>query len=399
MTLDLTEIAPQIAEMIAKIKSSNQEQQEHLKCAQDKLSDTGINIEKLKRKIINAKTPSWSPAGLVEGLSQHYSAPPIPAEYTVLATDGSNIDVDRHRAAHCYLINIGAVSLHYGIAPAADLESVPHLYVEDKDLVITNKYNVHQEQQIRGGLLDAKRAVEECRKLAVMASRVPSNSMTLAMMDGSLVLFGMQNYPDYVVEELVDKGLIQAMDEVKKLSDTRSLALASYISLPQSDDVVSVLRIAICPQETVNCESSCAAGNSACDVISGINDRMLFGNLLKVGERSALFVNPSEIVKKRYGIHQVFFFYLRVEDEIARVEIPEWVARRPNLIDLTHALTLDQCRRGQGYPVALSEAHEQAVVTGLDREEFWGLVEESLVEQKLPNYTSIKSRSKRTRWI
>jgi NurA-like 5'-3' nuclease len=68
-------------------------------------------------------------------------------------------------------------------------------------------------------------------------------------------------------------------------------------------------------------------------------------------------------------------------------------------MNLTHALVLDQCRRGQGYPVALSEAHEQAVVTGADREEFWSLVEESLEEYKLPTYTSIKSRSKKTRWI
>jgi hypothetical protein len=399
MTLDLTKIAPQIGEMVTKIKSGNQERQEHLKFAQDKLCDVGINIEKLKRKIIDAKTPNWSPAGLVEGLSLHYPSPPVPSEYTVIATDGSNIDVDRHRAAHCYLINIGAVSLHYGVNPTADLESVPHLYVENKDLVIINKYNLRQEQQIRGGLLDAKRAVEECRKLTTMAPQTSSNSVTLAMMDGSLVLFGMQNYPEYVVEELVDKGLIQAMDDLKKQSETRYLSLASYISLPQSDDVISALRIAICPQEKVNCESSCSAGNSACDIVSGINDRMLFGSFLRVGERSALFINPSEIVRKRYGEHQVYFFYLRSEDEIARVEIPEWVARRPDLVDLTHALTLDQCRRGQGYPVALSEAHEQAVVTGLDREEFWGLVEESLVEQKLPDYVSIKSRSKRTRWI
>ena len=70
-----------------------------------------------------------------------------------------------------------------------------------------------------------------------------------------------------------------------------------------------------------------------------------------------------------------------------------------DLLELTHALVLDQCRRGQGYPVALSEAHEQAVVTGADREEFWGLVEESLVEEKMSTNTSIKSRSKRTRWI
>jgi NurA-like 5'-3' nuclease len=72
---------------------------------------------------------------------------------------------------------------------------------------------------------------------------------------------------------------------------------------------------------------------------------------------------------------------------------------RPELLELTHALVLDQCNRGQGYPVALSESHEQAVVTGADRELFWGLVEEALVEEKLPDQISIKSRSKRTRWV
>ncbi len=54
---------------------------------------------------------------------------------------------------------------------------------------------------------------------------------------------------------------------------------------------------------------------------------------------------------------------------------------------------------GKGYPVALSEAHEQAVVTGADRENFWQLVESSLVDEHLPSLSSAKSQSKRTRWV
>jgi len=68
-------------------------------------------------------------------------------------------------------------------------------------------------------------------------------------------------------------------------------------------------------------------------------------------------------------------------------------------LNLTHNIVLDQCKRGQGYPVALSEAHEKAVVTGVDREQFWELVEESLIEEKISSYTSTKNRSKRTRWV
>ncbi len=399
MTLDLTRVASQIGEMITKLKSGSRERQEHLKYAMDKLCDSSVNFESLKRKIAGARTPNWSPALLFEGLSERYSAPAAPFEYTALATDGSHIDVDRHKAARCYLINTGIVALHYGAAPAAELESVPRLYSEEKDLVIRNENNVRQEQQIRGALLDAKRAVEECRMLAEVAAGLPAERPVLALMDGSLVMFGMQNYPDFVVRELVDNGLIRALDKLKDLSSTRPLTAASYISLPQSDDVVNVLRIAICPQEPVDCDRHCANGESACDIISGVNDRALFGILLEPGERSALFINPSDIVRKRYGVHTVYFFYLRLDDEIARVEIPEWVARNPELVNMTHALVVDQCRRGHGYPVTLSEAHEKAVVTGADREQFWGLVDEALEEEKLPFNTSTKSRSKRTRWI
>jgi hypothetical protein len=399
MTLDITRVASQVGDMIGKIKSSRNQRQEHLKCAFDKLCDNNINLESLKRKILQAKTPYWSPARLVDGLGLHYPAPPVPREYTVLATDGSHIDVDRHRAAYCYLINIGLVTLHYGHNPSASLESLPRLYSEDSDLVITNQNSLQQQHQIRGPLLDAKRSVEEIHKLTEAASSLPPDRFTLALMDGSLVMFGMQNYPEFVVEELVDKGLIKALDELKQMNSTRPLVLASYISLPQSDDVVNALRIAICPHDVADCDRYCPAGEGVCEAVTGVSDRMLFETFLGAGERSAVFINPSMIVEKRYGVHSVYFFYLRVDEEIARVEVPEWVAMRKDLLILTHALVLDQCRKGQGYPVALSEAHEQAVVTGSDREEFWRLVEDSLEESKMPVYTSSKSRSKRTRWI
>ena len=159
-----------------------------------------------------------------------------------------------------------------------------------------------------------------------------------------------------------------------------------------------MLRLAICPHEVADCDRYCPAKRD-CDTVSGVQDRELFSNLLGQGERSALFASQSSIVEKRYGEHRVYFLYLRVDDEIARVEIPQWVARDESRLNLAHSLVLDQCRRGQGYPVALSEAHEQAVVTGADRENFWALVESLLVEEHLPSPSSGKSRSKRTRWV
>ena len=161
----------------------------------------------------------------------------------------------------------------------------------------------------------------------------------------------------------------------------------------------NALRVALCPHDVVDTDRCTDCKTRDCEKIAGIQDRDLFDGLLKPGERSSLFLNQSSVVREHYGPHQIYFFYLKTGEEIARVEFPQWVAANPPLLELAHSLVLDQCQRGQGYPLALSEAHEQAVVTGADRENFWQLVESSLIEEHLPASASAKSQSKRTRWV
>jgi GNAT superfamily N-acetyltransferase len=319
-----------------------------------------------------------------------------------VATDGSNIDVDRHKSTRCYLINIGSVVLGYGAQPGARLESSPTLYFGDEDLVIAPAGDKGREQPIEGPLLAIKRSVDECRQLARLAAELPKDSPALALLDGSLILWGLtgQSYPDFVTEALLDKGFLRHLEEMRGLNRDRRLAVASYISFPRSTDVVNSLRVALCPHDIIDTDKLCKECQSReCDKVDGVQDRELFFELLAPGERSALFTSQSKIVQNHYHGHWVYFFYIRVEDEIARVELPQWAARDKGLLELTHALVLDQCRRGQGYPVVLSEAHEQAVVTAADKETFWQLVEASLVDEHLPAPTSAKSLSKRTRWV
>ncbi|MFC2041173.1 DNA double-strand break repair nuclease NurA [Chloroflexota bacterium] len=397
MSLDLTKVAAQVGGMVARLKAGSEERRERLQHALNVLSDEAVDFDYLRKKILSGKT-TWLVAGLVEGLARHYKVPPLPAEFTVIATDGSHIDVDRHRSTRCYLINIGSVVLYYGYSPGAVLESLPCLYAGDEDLVIAS--NKGREQPIEGPLLGVKRSVDECQRLAELAAEMPPGSSTLALLDGSLILWGLEAYPEFVTEALLDRGFLSCLEEVRKLNKGRRLALASYISFPRSTDVVNALRVAICPHDPPDCDRYCPPGEKRdCDTVGGVQDSQLFLDLLSPGERSALFISQSSVVKRRYGEHRVYFFYLRLDDEIARVEIPQWVADNNDLLNLTHSLVLDQCRRGHGYPVALSEAHEQAVVTTADRENFWQLVESSLVEEHIPSLGSAKSFSKRTRWI
>ena len=135
------------------------------------------------------------------------------------------------------------------------------------------------------------------------------------------------------------------------------------------------------------------------DVSSEILDRQLFARILKENDRSELFPSSHPSVESYYGEHHLMFFYVNTGDEIARVEIPAWVAKDKANVDLIHSLILDQCNKGPTYPIVLMEAHEQAVISTKDRAYFLNLMESSMESKGITFYTSQKDRSKRLRWL
>jgi hypothetical protein len=400
VSLDLTNVAAQVIAMISGLKNRRAEHDDHLRFALKTIASPPIDLDALKKKIkAGGGKTTWLVAGIENSLNERHALPPAPPDFTIIASDGSHIDVDRHHSTRCFLINIGSVALTYGTRPDAQLSSTPRLYSDDKDLVITPPGG-GREQVIEGNVLGAKRSVEECAKLAELAAALPDQSSALALLDGTLILWGLTEYPDFVTDILLHEGILQHLDTIKKINRSRRMALASYISYPRSTDVINVLRVAVCPNSIPDCDEYCPPGKErGCQKLEAVRDRDLFINLLKNGERSALFINSSKIVKEHYGDHAVYFFYLKNDDEVARIEVPKWVALDNGLLELTHRLVYDQCQRGHGYPVALSEAHEQAVVTGADREYFWEFVESTLTEEHVDSGSSRKSMSKRTRWV
>jgi len=402
LSLDLSKIAAAVSRMAEGSRAGFEEKQQHLSAALEAMAEEGRKTEELKKKIDSSKT-SWLLVGLTDGLAGCYPAPMPPPEFCVLASDGSHIDVDRHQSARCYLINIGSATLHYSETPKAVLENHPKLYSNEEDFVIAELRAGGREQIIEATLLGIKRNVQEVEHLVGLATALPQECPALALVDGSLIIWGLtsQSYPKFVVEALLDNGFLKDLDRMLALSKQRPLALASYISFPGSTDVVNSVRVALCPNQPVNCDQFCREipnGRRVCDRVTGLRDRDLFAALLEPGQRSSLFKSSSSILS-RYGKHQVYFCYVKVSDEIARLEMPEWTATDGKLLNLAHALVLDQCQRGHGYPVALSEAHEQAVITGADRQQFTRLMETVMAEAKLPLSSSAKSQSKRTRWV
>jgi hypothetical protein len=397
VSLDLNQVVPQIGRMTGRLKALLEDRQERLRRALDLVRDSSNDIGALRTKI-ESSTTTWLVAGIGEGLAQRVPPPPLPAGFTAIATDGSHIEVDRHQAVRCFLLNISHVLLRYGDRPEAFLRSFPHVYAEESEMALSAPDGQGRPQTIEGNLLGAVRSVEESRHLADLAAGLPARTTALGLLDGTLMLWGLESYPAFVTDVVLDNGLLRQFDRLRQAAAEKDFVFGSYISGPRSTDVVNAMRVAVCPQERPDCDSACKPGGESCGWLSGLSDADVFSLLLSPGERSAVFSSRSRVVAERYGEHAVHFFYLRLEDEVARIEIPAWVAGNGRAVSLMHALVLDQCSRGQGYPVVLSEAHEQAVVTGADRQVFWQLVEAALVDNHLPEPTTGKSRSKRTRW-
>ena len=404
MPLDLGNTALQIDRMAAGLKTRVDEKRRRLERAletarafdSDSYEDTRLH---------DRKTMAWSLPSARGSPGEAYPAPPPPEDYRVIATDGSDIGTDRNIPARCYVINIGVSSLTYGSGSHAELSSHARLYARDEELFIRDGDAPFRQVGIEGTVLAAKRMAEESMALAETVALSPTSLPTLAIMDGSLIMLGVAShgYDDYVRRELVDNGIVRALDKLRRLSATRPLMVASYVSMPGGTDVANALRLAACPYDTADCERHCggtAPGDRPCDAAAmGVVDRDLFWEVLEPGQRSAVFGSSSALVANHYAGHEVHFFYVHAGVEIGRVEIPVWVADDERLLDLTHSLVLDQCARGPGYPVALMEAHEQAVITASDRRLFAEQLMSALEEQSLPAYTSEKSRSKRLRWI
>jgi len=332
----------------------------------------------------------------VEPLDTARPLPPPPLAYQIAATDGSQIDFDRHGSVACYLINIGQVFLRYGHRPVARLSSRPALYYREEDLYMSDGA---RRVLIEGNYLSARRDVEEGVALADLADELVTDDIpALALQDGTLVRWTLAGAERFVQERL----LAQYLAYLERMR-ARGIPVASYISRPRSPELVGTIRLMLCPDVDVaagrgakcaECSDVAAGRPPSCQVCEGLVDAEIIAGQLREGQRGPIFTSMSRINVEAYGPHLIHFFHLRVGREIARVEIPRWVAVDAAQVDLVHSLVYDQVGRGDGYPVALSRAHEQAVVRSADRRAFLRMLEGSMLRAGVEQGASAKKDSK-----
>jgi hypothetical protein len=441
--LDINKLYTQIQSLGDYQQKRGLDIEEATKAAASQLGIAASDVEALRNKIERSKTSSLVAMVTHENPSATYDGVPCPGSYTVLSTDGSQIEPSRHNSHPAFLINIGDVSIGYSDYHGYQFNSEPKIFFRaDETIMLFGD----EERPVAGTVLAALRQKMEAERLSGMVKDC-SDKPALALIDGTLILWTLEQRADRL-EPLVTTDLKrQSFNSFMNLLNTgkvEDIPVAGYISSPAASDVVNMLKVSLCPFDPVECKN-CAHNPRAlknlrdnedsgavtrpCAAVDEITDSSLFGYLLKDGQRSALFESRSEILDayrklNPFGDESVYFFYLNTGVEIARVEVPRWVAI-PDMsnrsatnnmsadkhvkagaiktfeegalspLDLVHAICLDQAKKGLGYPIAIAEAHEQAVVKGPDRELFHQLVERSLIQRGARVKGSVKAFRKR----
>ena len=363
-----------------------------------------LTESEITENLLNVKDRPFMAAMVHNTLVGNHLPQPSPTDWSVVSVDGSHIDIDRHLPLPCYLINLGGCVLTYGESSDAQFFSEPTLGGTQTDIYLRDPNSPNQEELITGPLLGIIRAIQELKMLTKVVEECPPELPVLALVDGTLVLWGLsgQGYRPFVRRELLQSGLFPALQALRDLAETRIITLAAYVSLPRTTEVTNAIRASLCPHPISLCQDNCnhnRANQSPCDISNNILDRELFAKALGKGERSSIYRTDPQAAQEYYGDHQVYFYYLNVGEEIARIEVPAWVAQNERLLSIGHSLIVEQCEKGNGYPVAISEAHEQAVINGSDRYLFREMVNQALERQGINTYTSQKDRSKRMPWL
>ena len=400
--LDLTKAAKAMQGMSQHLNVEAHAARHRLQVAQNLLIKAATGQEKLvelqeswsDRTLFNAATP-------IEPLGDrtYITAPPV--AHTVFATDGSQISPSHHEIAYCYLLNVGTVMLHYGQSRHPVLDSVPEVFYKPEDLYASRQWGIRTEEW-----MGYRRAVSEAIALAEMGcdwAKINDHKLpapALAMVDGSLIYWFLEQLPSEARDRIL-QPILEAWDKLR----LAKIPLLGYLSASRSSESLSFLRFEACTHEVPDCMTNCPnvgftatsafAEKAPCQEFEPLRDTILWATILSPGQRSPLWKSQARILDL-YGLNSVYFCYVHVGTEVARIEVPEWVAQDQAELDLALGMMLAQVHKGGGYPVTLAEAHNQAVVTGGDRTRFFALLEQQMIKAGLKNVgISFKETRKR----
>lgn len=377
--LDFQKLIPQISALAVDSGSDNDADGEILSLAQATFAEVTEHAERFEEVLKeNGGNTFWpisiplEPVGLFQNIDTCKNA------HSVVACDGSQVMPTQHEVASCFLINIGAVVLHYGAPSRAILSTYPFLFhKQDEIYPLINKRRVHIDET----LVSFERGLKELSQARVLAeAEKDAGNKVLTLVDGSLIPFGVDRNADRLQQDLLERYAME-LDAF----NAAEIPVLGYISHSRSSDLINALRVWRCPYPESKCQIHCASINEdefPCSDIWPLSDRQLFRRLLPKSARSNFFLSGSRSSLALEQRNRICFAYMNAGQESARIEVPAWLFEDKELLEFALSSLLLQVKKGEGYPISLSEAHNLAVVRQQDRSRFFQLLGEKLMNAR-----------------
>jgi hypothetical protein len=330
--LDLTKLARQMQGISAHLSQEAEAARSRVHTAQGLMGQAARQHKELVEQLQEYRDRlAFTAAQPVEALTTRVPVLLAPEAHSVLATDGSQISPSHHEIAYCYLINVGRVVLHYGQSRFPVLDSLPEVVYRPEDLYASRQWGISTEEW-----MGHRRTVAEAVVLAELGATVREqtdstdnaigpNSLdpppVLALVDGSLIYWFLEAVPTEARNQILPP-ILESWDRLRR----QGIPLVGYLSASRSGEGLNFLRLAACPFPAPNCQTYCQGQSekAPCGSFSPLRDATFWAMELQPGERSPFWQSSADILEL-YQDHAVYFCYLHVGAEVARVEVPKWV--------------------------------------------------------------------------
>ncbi len=371
MPVNFQQIQQQVRDYVARAPRRRQELQQRRDLAlrqfalyRERLEELGRLAEQAaaRNEALRSALPAAGP------LDARHPAPPPPAEpYVLLAADGSQVHPDRHEQVEFAVINAGV----FRILPG---QGQPPRELRGSRLLVDEELHPAEGPVTEEGV-SLLRDLSERQALADQVER--EELPVVALTDGPLELFREPSQrADY------QRHFREYLEALHRLAARRT-ALCGYVDRPRSDLVVRLLELTLL-------DPAAPDPGRAGRPLQQVGDADLFGPLLAPGERSAVFGIQSLSARHFRAELALHFFYLNVgpqeNGQLARVEIPRWVADDPALLGMLQAVLVEQVKPagGRPYPYALHRAHEVALVGFEEKNQLRDLIVHEMLRQGIP---------------
>jgi hypothetical protein len=324
-----------------------------------------------------------------EDVNQQFAFARQPERYALIATDGSQILPDRHKPFQYGYVQAGCACVTYG-TPDQSLGKQLHRLKRSRLIPEDELYDEQTGELKPPGEISNQRDALEIELLAEACQIAhKAGFQPVAVADGSIVPFALLGGRN--VKQLAGKLLPpvrRALDAMKVCG----ALVCGYIDRPNSNPIAQVCALGGVEFDPVD-EALLRKNDSR---IAGIVDRHLMEIVLKPAQRTALF-DPNWEVNDLLSAHAMRACYVNFglgtgrDAVIGRIEAPAWCTSDTGTLA---AILYRHAKMGEGYPVILKAAHQEAVVSKDDALEIEEIVQQTLLARGIVPRGSFKQDAK-----